>query len=65
MARGLLEQIHELIKKKFPEATSVSILVNRDGMNVDAKFEKGRKVWRLRSVTGIPMDDLEPEEEDS
>jgi predicted HD phosphohydrolase len=47
-----INQLHELIKKIFPDAVSVRITVNAYGIEVDPSYKTNINSYSMRTLTG-------------
>jgi len=47
-----INEIHQMIKDAYPDAVSVKIFVNSDGIEVDPKFRTNLNNFSMKTITG-------------
>lgn len=47
-----IQKLHEQIKEIFPDAVSVEIFVNNDGIKVNPRYEANLKNYSMKNITG-------------
>ncbi len=47
-----LNQIHEIIKELYPDAVSVTVFVNNEGLEVSPKYRANLTKYSMETITG-------------